>query len=82
MTGRKTFDYKKPQASFSEYAQVYEGNGQNNTNAQQSLGEITLSMDPNTNGHYRFMILNTGKLISRKQFTLLPITEKVKQRVE
>ena len=69
------------QASFGEYAQVYEENGRNNTNAQLSLGAITLSMTPDMNGHYSFMSLNTGKLVSRKQFTLLPITEEVNRRV-
>ena len=79
---QETVNYKTLQASFIKYAQVYDENGRNNINAQQSLGAIALSMTPNTNGHYIFMSLNTVKMISRKQFTLLPITEEVKQRVE
>ena len=56
---------------------MYEENGRNNTNLQQSLREIALSMTPNVNGHYIFMSPNTGKMISRKKFTLLPITKEV-----
>ena len=82
VTGQATVDYKKLQASFGEYAQVYEENGRNNTNAQQSLGAIAFSMTPNKNGNYSFISLNTGKRISRKQSTLLPINGEVNRRVE
>ena len=80
--GQETFFYNKLQASSGEYAQLYEENGQNNTNAQRSLGSIVLSMIPNTNGNHSFMSLNTGKLTRRKQFTLVRITEEVKLRVK
>ena len=61
---------------------MYEENVRNKTNAQGSLGSIVFYTTPNTNGHYSFMILNTGKLISINQFTLVPITKEVKQKVK
>ena len=82
MTGQDSVDYNNLQADFGKYTQVYEEDRRNNTNAQQSLGAIILSMNYNMNGHYRFMSLNTGKLISVKQSTLPSITGEVKRRVE
>ena len=46
VTGQATVYYNKLQASFGEYSQVYEENGRNNTNAQQSLGAIAFSTTP------------------------------------
>ena len=82
VTGQETLNCNKLQASFGKYTQLYEENRRNKKNSQRSLGKITLSMNPNTNGHHIFMSLNTRKLIPIKQSTFLPITEEVKRRVE
>ena len=38
-------------------------------------------MTPNNTGEYKFMSLKTGRLIHRRQFKVLPITDELKRRV-
>ena len=74
-------DFNKMKFEFGAYDQAFQSNKKTNTNTTRSVGAIALSMTPNKNGEYKFMSLNTGRLIHRRQFKVLPITEEVIKRV-
>ena len=82
VTGANTPDYNKLKIEFGQYAQVHANDNVTNTTASRSIGAIALSATPYENGYYKFMNLNTGKVLNKKQFTILPITEQVIKRVE
>ncbi len=82
VTGANTPDYNKLKIEFGQYAIVYADDDVTNTTASRGIGAIALSSTPYENGYYKFMNLNTGKLLNKKQFTVLPITDQVIKRVE
>ena len=53
-----------------------------NTTNPRTIGAIALGMSSSRSGHYEFMNLNTGKILSHKHFTVLPITDAVVKQVE
>ena len=63
------------------YAQVFEDNDPSNTSKARSLGAIALSPTGNAAGDYYFLSLASGKLITRHQWTELPITETAIARI-
>ena len=82
VTGQQMVNYRDLKASYGAYAQVHESNDIANNTHPRTVGAIALGISPNRSGYYEFMNLNTGKLLSRKRFTILPITDAVIQRVE
>ena len=74
-------DFNKMKFEFGAYGQAFQSNSPTNTNTTRSVGAIALSMTPNKNVEYKFMSLNTGKLIHRRQCKALPITDEVIRRV-
>ena len=74
-------DFNKMKFEFGAYGQAFQSNSPTNTNTTRSVGAIALSMTPNKNGEYKFVSLNTGKLIHRRQCKALPITDEVIRRV-
>ena len=52
----------------------------NTTNAR-STGFISLSVSPDLNGYYRFIIFSTEKLLKRHKFQILPVTDDAIQHV-
>ena len=74
-------DFNKMKFEFGAYGQAFQSNKITNTNTTRAVGAIALSMTPNKNGEYKFMSLSTGRLIHRKQFKVLPITDDVIKRV-
>ncbi len=56
--------------------------GQTNTMASQTRGEISLGPTGNMQGTYKFMCLDNGKVIKRRQFKELPMPGSVIRRVE
>jgi hypothetical protein len=82
VTGKGNIDYNNLKLAFGSYVQVLEDNDRTNTTAPRSIGAIALSISPNENGHYRFMNLNTGKVVNRRKYQELPITDAVIRQVE
>ena len=60
---------------FDTYVQAYDNPKRTNTTDTRSVGAIALSMTPSASGAYDFMSPQTGRIIHRKHFTVLPITE-------
>ena len=59
-------DFNKMKVEFGAYVQAFEDNTVTNTNNTRSSGAIALSVTPNKNKQYKFMSLNTGRLIYRR----------------
>lgn len=74
--------YRKMRASFGAYAQVHESADRTKTTNPRTVGAIVLGMSESRSSYYEFMNLNTGKLLLRKNFTILPITDTVVACVE
>ena len=59
---------------FGEYVQVHEENTPTNSMQPRSTGAIALGSTYNIQSGYKFLSLNTGKLIYRRAFTVIPLT--------
>ena len=81
VTGLPDPDYSKMKIEFGQYAQVFEDNTPSNTNAARTTGAIALNPTGNEQGSYYFMSLTTGRKLARNQWTPLPITSDVIERV-
>ena len=81
VTGDGPVDYNNIKLEFGTYCQVFEDRTITNTPAARSTGAIALTISPSPSGFYRFMSLDTGMLLKRKQYTALPITQAVVERV-
>lgn len=81
MTGMQ-FDYNKHcKYPFGAYGQAHEEPDKTNTQDVWSIGAICLGPTGNLQGSYKFLNLQTGKLITRRKFTPLPIPQNVIDRV-
>ena len=74
-------DLNKMKFEFGEYGQAFCDNKITNTNTTRSIDAIALSVTPNKQGQYKFMISNTGRIIYRRKLTPLPITNNVIRQV-
>ena len=73
MTGIK-LDYRKHcQLNFGSYMQVQEEPTPINSRAARTIGAITLGPKGNLQGGYKFLNLQTGKKIKRRNWTHLPM---------
>ena len=82
MTGTQ-FDYNKHcKWPFGAYGQAHEEPEKTNTQDERSIGAICLGPTGNLQGSYKFMSLRTGKLITRRKFTPLPMPQDVVDRVD
>ena len=73
MTGMK-LDYKKHcQFPFGSYVQVHKEPTPTNSPAARTIGAITLGTTGNLQGGYKFLNLQTGKKITRRNWTHLPM---------
>ncbi len=68
MTGKPAPDYNDLKIEFGAYAQVFEDNDVTNTVRARTTGAIALSPTGNAQGGYYFMLLTTGKRLSRQQW--------------
>ena len=82
ITGLPDPDYNSMRIEFGQYAQVFEERRQTSTTAPRTIGAIALNPTGNAQGSYYFLSLTTGARISRQQWTELPITQDVINRVE
>eukprot|EP00957_Ditylum_brightwellii_P017274 1301362-Ditylum_brightwellii.AAC.1 len=67
---------------FDAYAQMHKDNSPTNSMNDRTIGAIALGPSFNLQGGYKFMSLETGKLIHRRKFTELPMPENVIKQVE
>ena len=83
ITGVK-LDYNKHcRIEVGAYAQVHEEpDPSNRTDLYRTTGAIALESNDNLQGGCKFLSLNTGKVLDRRNFTELPITTDVIKRVE
>jgi hypothetical protein len=80
MSGQ-TLNYKQCSLPFGTYCQVHEEDGQRNSLAARTQGAISLGPSTNRQGGQLFYSLNTGKVISRRSYTTLPMPENVITRI-
>ena len=64
------------------YCEVFEPRTITNTPASRTVPAIALTPAGNSQGGYKFLALNSGKTITRNQWTELPISNAVIQTVE
>ena len=82
LTGVK-FDYNKHcKVEFGSYVQTHEEHEPRNSMKERTTGAIALRNSNNIQGTHRFMSLNTGKLLKRRNFTKLPMPNDAIKRVE
>lgn len=82
LTG-KTIDYNKHcQMSFGAYVQANNEPSPTNTNAPRTIDCIYLRPFPNSQGGHELMDLRSGRVITRRRITEIPVTELVIQAVE
>jgi hypothetical protein len=82
MTGT-TLDYENHcKLPFGAYVETHEERSRTNTLYELTQGAICLGPISNFQGSYKFLCLNTGRKITRKQFREGPMPEHVIKRVE
>jgi hypothetical protein len=81
VTGLPPPNYNHMQ-EFGEYVTVFKDNNPTNKNAPRIVDAIALHHTGNAQGDYYSTSLSTGKQVSRRQFTKLPITQRVIDAVE
>jgi hypothetical protein len=82
MTGT-ALDYEKNcKLPFGAYVETHEERPRTNTLYERTQGVICLGPTSNFQGSYKFLCLNTGRKITRKQFREVPMPEHVIKRVE
>ncbi len=74
-------NYKQCSLPFGSYCQVHKEDGQRNSLAARTQGAISLGPSTNQQGGQLFLSLNTGKVISRRSYTALPMPSPVIDRV-
>jgi hypothetical protein len=76
-TGRKVDVKRECRLAFGVYVQVHEDNMITNTMAPRSVGAIAVGSAGTIQGSYRFINLNTWKLLQRRSWTILPMPSNV-----
>jgi hypothetical protein len=78
----EVLDYKKHLClQIGQYCQVHEEEAPRNSQIARTKGAISLGPSGNLQGGYKFMALNTGKKIVRRNWDVIPIPELVIARV-
>lgn len=81
MTGVQ-FDYTKHcKLPFGSYVQAHEEPSPSNTQAARTVGAICFGPTGNLQGSYKFLNLRTGRIITRRNWTDLPMPQEVIDRV-
>ena len=82
MSGLK-FDYNRHcKVELGAYVQTHDEPSPSNSMKERTTGAIALRCVNNVQGGYIFMSLNTGKILKRRRFTILPMPNDVIARVE
>ena len=75
--GTKLDMKKHCRIEFGAYAQVYDEHAPTNNMLPRTVGCICLGPKDNLQGSIYFLKLDTGKVITRRQFTELPLTQTI-----
>lgn len=67
---------------FGTYCQIHDEPSPSNTPTPRTSGAIALNAQGNQQGGYHFMVLATGKLVTRRSWTELPMPQEVIDRVD
>ena len=81
VTGAGPVDFNHLRLEFGTYVHVFNENTPTNTMAQRTTGAIALNSTGNSKGSYFFLNLETGRRVSRHQWTVLPMPSSVIQQV-
>ena len=81
VTGAGKVDYNHLKLEFGTYVQIFNDNQPTNTMAPRTTGAIALNSVRNSKGDYYFLNLETGRRVSRHQWTVLPMPHSVIQQV-
>ena len=78
------FDYRLHcRVEFGQYCQVHKDKDRKNrVEVDRTTGAIALRHSGNKQGGYRFLNLNTGRVVVRQHFTVVLVTQEVIKRVE
>ncbi len=80
MSGQ-TINYKQYSLPFGTYCQVHEEDGQRDSLAARTQGAISVGPSTNRQGGQLFFSLNTGRIITRRAWTIIPMPQPVITRV-
>ena len=81
MTGIKLYYSKHCRLLFGSYVQVHDEPSPTNSPTARTIGAITLGPTGNLQGGYKSLNLRTGKKITRRNWTYLPIPIEVIKRL-
>jgi len=80
VTGRSVNYSKHCKLEFGEYCQTHEQH--NNSMAPRTIGAIALRPTGNLQGTYLFMSLDTGRIIARNNWNVIPMSNEVITRIQ
>jgi hypothetical protein len=80
MSGQ-TLNYKQCSLPFGTYCQVHEEDGQRNSLNARTSGAISVGPSSNRQGGHLFISLNTGRVLARRSWTVVPMPQSVIDRV-
>ena len=67
---------------FGSYCEVYEPRQTTNSTAARTVGAIALYPSGNNQGGYRFLTLNSARVVTRNQWTCLPVPSTAIELIE
>ena len=77
----EVIQYKYYSMPFGTYCQIHEEDAPRNSMAARTRGAISLGPSGNIQGGQNFYTLNTGTVVCRRSWTVVPMTETVIERV-
>jgi len=80
MSGQ-TLNYKQCSLPFGTYCQVHEEDGPRNSLIARTSGAISVGPSSNRQGGHLFFSLNTGRVLTRRSWTVLPMPSTVIDRI-
>ena len=81
VTGAGKINYNHLKLEFGTFVHILNDNQPTNTMAPRTTGAIALNSVGNSKGDYYFLNLETGRRVSRHQWTVLPMPHSVIQQV-
>ena len=80
MSGQ-TLNYKQCSIPFGTYCQVHKEDGQRNSLIARTSGAISVGPSSNRQGGHLFFSLHTGRVLTRRSWTVLPMPSTVISRI-
>lgn len=82
VTGAPNPDFNQMKLEFGDYCAVFEDNHPTNTQSTRVIDAIAMQHSGNVSGDYHFLNIRTGKRITRRQYTKIPISRRIIEAVE